>query len=184
MGQKNQAFGSTVQDVRRNLREPASCCCVLQLHQGNHWMDQTVAGTSARQGHKWIIWATLIVALTLWIVINSIHYQQLRDDVLRYGKQQLAETLRVHSAIHRFVEEEQKPIVYALQDSGNIDHDWFSPGLLSGTYIARRIQEEINVERAEQAIPEISFRLAAINARNPVNEANDYEAAAIRRDGT
>ncbi len=126
---------------------------------------------------KWLYGASLLV----WGVLNLFHYHQAQDTVLKYGEREVEDTLRVHRAIHNYSGNVQKQVIYDLKWEEVLDEDWFDPKVLSGTYIAREVQNRINKEREEAGIPTIRFKLASSNARNPINDATPEEAELLRK---
>ena len=80
-----------------------------------------------------------------------------------------------HKAIHHFIEEIQKPEIYRLKDAEKLYREYFSPKLLSFTYIARNIKDALNAERKQKGLDQIYFKLASQNPRNKINIADAKE---------
>jgi signal transduction histidine kinase/ActR/RegA family two-component response regulator len=118
----------------------------------------------------------VIVGILFWFIMNIVQYKQLQNQIIQYGKVQVEDMLRVHSAIHHFSEHIQKKVIYKLQDEGKLSKDFFPPEILSGTFIARNVQKRIDEDRAKNNLPIIKFKLASSNARNPLNDATKEEA--------
>lgn len=92
--------------------------------------------------------------------------------------------LFMHKAIHGYVEDMQKPAVYKLKESGKLYKAYFSPEILSFTFIARNIKDYYNKERTKADQHAIYFKLASSNPRNPVNKATPAEDSLIKKFNT
>jgi two-component system, cell cycle response regulator len=127
--------------------------------------------------------------LALFFVVSSLCYgalvyyffTQTRAFAFSEGEKQIENVLLTHKAIHSFVEKVQKPEVYRLKEQGHLYTDYFSPKLLSRTYIARGIEEYFNLERQNIGLPSLYFKLAAENPRNQLNRADDLELELLQR---
>jgi len=62
-----------------------------------------------------------------------------------------------------------------------LNPEYFSPMLFSSTYIARTVTSLHNEERQKNGLPEIYFKLASDNPRNPNNQADSVELDLLRR---
>lgn len=91
------------------------------------------------------------------------------------------DALLSHRAVHSYVTQVQRPEIYRLKDEGKLYKDYFSPKVMSFTYIARAIKERINEERAREGLPLIYFKLATDNPRNPINQADSQEIELLGR---
>ncbi|WP_028584062.1 ATP-binding response regulator [Desulfogranum mediterraneum] len=99
---------------------------------------------------------------------------------LKEAEESVTGFLLNHKAIHSFVAEVQRPEVFRLQREGVLSGDYFSPILLSRTFIARSIRDALNREREQAGLDTISFKLAAANPRNPLNRADPFESELLR----
>ena len=108
-------------------------------------------------------------------------FVQTRAFAFAEGEKQIRNVLLTHKAIHSFVEEVQKPEIYRLKREGFLYSDYFSPKLLSRTYIARSIEEYFNQEREKIGLPPLYFKLAAESPRNVINTADAPERDLLRR---
>ena len=64
-------------------------------------------------------------------------------------------------------------------NEGLLPQGFYAPELLSSSYIARNFQEHYNEERRKYGLPEIKYKLAAIDPRNAVNKATLVEQEII-----
>lgn len=87
--------------------------------------------------------------------------------------------LLTHRAVHKYVITVQRPEIYRLKREGLLYEDYFSPKVMSFTYIARSIKGILNEERRNVGLGGIYFKLASDNPRNPVNLADPEESALL-----
>ncbi len=127
----------------------------------------------------------LIVLLPIFIaayaLLVAIYHDKTEDYAISEAKKAAMDVLVSHKAVHRYVVETQRPEIYRLQGEGLLYKEYFSPKVMSFTYIARSIKELINSEREKVGLPPVYFKLAADNPRNPVNQADEFESALLAR---
>lgn len=111
-----------------------------------------------------------------YAALVMLFYNQSRNFALEQAEKNISDALLTHKAIHTYVEEVQKPEIYRLKEEGKLYKEYFSAKLLSFTYIARNTKNFLNEERKKAGLPEIYFKLAATNPRNPINLADEKEA--------
>ena len=109
------------------------------------------------------------------ILLVLIIFHQCKQLAIKEAEKNLAGFLLNHQAIRYVVQEIQKPEIYRLKDTEKLYREYFSPKLLSSTYIARSFQNALNVERQNMGLDPISFKLASRNPRNPINLADAEE---------
>ena len=113
-------------------------------------------------------------------LIYLIHYETTQYAISEAEKQ-VTDLLLGHRAVHSYVAKMQRPEIYRLKDNGHLYSDYFSPRTMSFTFIARGIKEFLNEERRKAGLPEVYFKLASDNPRNPVNRADERESRLLRR---
>lgn len=126
------------------------------------------------KGHKsyFYIAVLFIVAYALLCVF---YYSQTRNYAILEAEKKIQNYLLVHKAIHGYIEEVQKPVIYKLKAEGKLYDDFFAPEVLSFTFIARNIKDYYNKERAKIDSEPYYFKLASDNPRNLINKADDFE---------
>lgn len=121
--------------------------------------------------------AKLGALLTLLFVILAIFsYWQVRQYTIDQHAERLSDFLALHKAMHRYIEEEQKPVFYELAKLGKTEAGFFDKRAMSFTYIARKTHERYMENRGEQGLGVFNYKLASSNPRNPLNQANAFEA--------
>jgi hypothetical protein len=117
--------------------------------------------------------AKLGVVLTLlFIVLAIFSYWQVRQYTIDQHAERLSDFLALHKAMHRYIEEEQKPVFYELANLGKTETGFFDKRAMSFTYIARKTHERYMENREKQGLGVFSYKLASSNPRNPLNQAN------------
>lgn len=82
-------------------------------------------------------------------------------------------------AFHHYIQRDMHPEYYRLMDNGRLPKGFYAPELLSSSYIARTFQQHYNELRQDAGLPQINYKMASVNPRNPVNLATDYEKELI-----
>ena len=122
-----------------------------------------------------------IIFILSFIIVVAIFYNQHKNNVLIEANKRITTILNTNKALHKYVENIQKPVIYKLKKEGKLYNEFFDPKLLSFTYIARNIHKNyVDIETANKNTPYI-YKLAATNPRNPVNKATAFEAEILNK---
>ncbi len=100
---------------------------------------------------------------------------------LQEAEKQALNVLLTQRAVHTYISDVQRPEIYRLQQEKKLATDYFSPRLMSRTFIARQVMERLNAERRARGLAPIYFKLASDNPRNPINLADSYELRVLQR---
>jgi two-component system cell cycle response regulator len=130
-----------------------------------------------RNALLWLLLAFSLVFLGLaWLFsLRSEAY------ALQEADKQALNVLLTQRAVHAYVSDVQRAEIYRLQEEKQLDPGYFSPQLMSRTFIARQIMERLNAERRLLGLTPIYFKLASDNPRNPINQADAYELKVLQR---
>ena len=128
-----------------------------------------------------ILFVLLIIFVGLYIGLLVLLYARAEAYAIHEAEKQGRDMLYTHRAVHAYVTKIQRPEIFRLQAEGQLDKDYFSPKVLSFTYIARNVMGLVNDERRQHGLPEIYFKLASDNPRNPVNQADAEELELLKR---
>ncbi len=123
----------------------------------------------------------LLLFVFLYSALCLFYWSETRNYAQNESFKKIQNLLFMHKAIHGYVEELQKPAIYELKESGRLYKEYFSPQILSFTFIARNIKDYYNKERVKAAQSPIYFKLASSNPRNEINKASADEEALIQR---
>ena len=136
--------------------------------------------TSAKQrlvrlglGRGWVLPLALTVSLAVsaWLV-----YSLTQTYVHEQVEKRVRDTMMECRAFHYYVQQDLHPVYYRLMEEGRLPEGFYAPEMLSSTYITRTFQGHYNRQRREIGLPEIHYKMAAIDPRNEVNRATDAEA--------
>ncbi len=101
--------------------------------------------------------------------------------LLRHAQREAREKAMIilerNLAIHRYFSQQLKPKLFETLAAAGLT-DSFEPALMSSTYAVREIDE---LYREIAAGRSYTYKECAINARNPVNEADPFESDFIRQ---
>lgn len=100
---------------------------------------------------------------------------------IQEAKHQALNTLLAHRATHAYVTRIQRPEIYRLKEEGKLYQEYFSPLVMSFTFISRTTKELLNLEREKFGLEPIYFKLASANPRNPINAADALEKELLHR---
>lgn len=132
-------------------------------------------------GHrKWLLLLFVLFSLVFAGMVTLFHRESDKYAVGEAKKQAL-NALLVHRAIHAYVTKIQRPEIYRLKDEKRLYSEYFSPMVMSFTFISRNFKDQLDLQRASLGMEPIYFKLASMNPRNPVNLADDLETALIKR---
>ncbi|MBU0720645.1 diguanylate cyclase [bacterium] len=126
----------------------------------------------------------LIIFVIIFIVIEVVLKQQVEEYAIYENNEKLENILTNQKALHTYIEDMQKPVIYNLKKSEKLYHEFFDPNILSFTYIARNIHAIENKIEQENNRTQKYYKLASVNPRNDLNIANDFEKELIERFNT
>lgn len=129
--------------------------------------------------NRQVLLVLLPIFVLAYIGLVVLFYQQTEAHAIREADKVAMDSLLSHKAVHRYVTETQRPELYRLKDEGKLYQEYFSPRVMSFTYIARSVKELLNQEREKVGLPPLYFKLAADNPRNPINQADEFESASL-----
>jgi len=124
------------------------------------------------------------VFLGLSIALSVLFYVKTEKYALMEAQKRGKDVLYAHRAVQAYITNVQRPELYAQQEKGTLSSEYFSPTLFSSTYIARNVTSILNEERKKNGLPEIYFKLASDNPRNPINQADAEELVLLQRINT
>lgn len=121
-----------------------------------------------RKNRNALLWLLVLFCLVFaglaWLYAKRTEHYALEE-----AQEQALNLLLTQRAVHAFVANVQRPEIYRLQREGKLPENYFSPALMSRTFVARNVMERLNAERLARGLPPIYIKLASDNPRNPVN---------------
>lgn len=123
----------------------------------------------------------LAVLSSMYLIIVIFLYVEKENHVIVEAEKRIDSILKFNKALHKYVEETQKPVIYDLKSKGKLYEDFFDPKILSFTYIARNIHNNyVEIVSKDNEIA-YQYKLAATNPRNPINKATPYEENVLNK---
>jgi len=98
-----------------------------------------------------------------------------RNYIINQAETRIHDVLQEAEALHYYVQREMHPTLYQLKKEGRIPEEFYSPELLSSSYITRRVFNHYNRIRKKNNQLEVEYRMAAKNPRNKINQADSME---------
>jgi len=123
---------------------------------------------------------SLLIAGLIMAATGACAYFLSRAYVLQQAEKNITNLLLSHKGIHHYVQQTLIPSYLKYQADGEIPATFYAPELLSSSYIVRNQHVFYNEERVKEGLPELYYKLAAINPRNPVNRADALEEKLIK----
>lgn len=110
-----------------------------------------------------------------YAIIGTALYEYTHKYAEDQNKKKLDQLLLNQEALHSYLEDHLKPVIYKLKEENKLYKDFFDPKVLSFTYIARGVHQQLNALRDEHNITRIYYKLATDNPRNSLNTASADE---------
>lgn len=114
-------------------------------------------------------------------IIIIVLYYRIKVQAVENAEEKIKNLLLEHQALHTYIAKNQKPEIYRLQEEGKLYKEYFSPEILSSSYITRYMHQYYNEKRKENGLPEFYYKLAANNPRNPLNKSDEFERGIIEK---
>lgn len=124
--------------------------------------------------------AVIAIAGLMMAVVATLGYFFSRAYVLHQAELNISNLLLSHKGIHHYVQQTLIPSYLKYQAEGQIPSTFYAPELLSSSYIVRNQHVFYNQERKAAGLPELYYKLAANNPRNPINKADALEERLIK----
>ncbi|MBI4913504.1 MAG: DUF3365 domain-containing protein [Acidobacteria bacterium] len=126
------------------------------------------------------------VAWALWgsigaVVMGLAAYSGAKAFVARRADDNIRHVLLTHRGLHHYIQRVMHPAYFAAREKGMVSPDWYSPMVLSSSYIVRNMHGFYNQERVKDGHVEIYYKMATDNPRNPVNKATPLESGLLRK---
>jgi len=120
----------------------------------------------------------LIIFLSMffvYVLTMGLYYQQTHALIIKDTETNIGNMLLTRRALSHLVSDIQKDEVNRLKDMGSINPDYFSPELLSSSFITLKLNEYANQERNKLHKDKLYFKYASPNPTNLENLASPFE---------
>ena len=140
--------------------------------------DVLASSENLENRRRWWLVGTAFIAI---LIAAFLFYGVTRSYIFDQAERRIQDVMLESRALHWYVQRNMHPAIYKLKAEGRLPEDFYAPEILSSSFIARKLYAEYNEQRKEVGLPEIRYRLVAINPRNEVNQANKFETELIKR---
>jgi hypothetical protein len=113
----------------------------------------------------------IIAATTIFLVRSNIRAKSIAD-----ANSKINRMLDRNLAVHKYFSNVLKPAIFKLTEK-YLDKDYFDHSWMSSTYVNKEVDKIMKSFSSEHS--DYYYKECAVNARNPENEADTYEAAFI-----
>ncbi len=119
-----------------------------------------------------------VIAVTIFfvIVVGLATYLLISGYVLKQAEGNIRDMMQSHRGLHQYIQKVMHPTFYAARNAGEVKEDYYAPQIFSSTYVVRVMHGFTNEERKNAGLPEVYYKMATTNPRNPVNMADEREA--------
>ncbi|MGQ1910045.1 c-type heme family protein [Marinifilum sp. RC60d5] len=121
----------------------------------------------------------VIVSILLIIMLAILGIIISRKYVVKQAEARIQGVLLEAEALHHYVQKEMHPAMYQLKADNKLPKEFYSPDLLSSSFITRHIFNQYNYIRNLNQLPTVEYRLASKNPRNTINLADSLEVRLI-----
>lgn len=123
----------------------------------------------------------LVIFISNTVAMGILLYFQARSYAIQEAEKKIKNLLLEHQGLHTYIAKHQKPAIAKLKEQGKLHKDWFSPEILSSSYITKYMHQYYNEMRKKNNLDEFYYKMAANNPRNPENKSDDFERDLIKK---
>ena len=116
----------------------------------------------------------ILAVLFVLLVTGGVYYAA-HAYMLDRAERNVENLILSQRGLHHYIQRVMHPAFFRAIDSGQVSRTYYSPQIFSSTYIVRTMHGFYNEELLKHGRPEIIYKLAAENPRNPVNRATPHD---------
>ncbi len=124
---------------------------------------------------SYILAALFIAAVTAGVYYTAQAY------ILDRAERNIENLILSQRGLHHYIQRVMHPAFFQAINDGDISQDYYNPEIFSSTFIVRSMHGFYNEELLKHNRPEIYYKLASENPRNPVNRADQIELALLKK---
>lgn len=117
----------------------------------------------------------LLFATVTALFAGFFSYHLLERYVLNKAQRNIRDVLLGHRGLHHYIQKILHPEFYRARDAGMVKDIYYAPEIFSSSFIVRNMHHFFNQERIQAKLPEVRYKMASDNPRNPVNLADSVE---------
>ncbi len=121
----------------------------------------------------------LAICMSCALAASILFYHISESYIISQAEKNIQNLLLSHKGIHLYVQKRMLPALYEYKDEQKIPEEFYAPELFSSSYIVRNQHAYYNQELSDAGFPQLYYKLAANNPRNPINKADALEKELI-----
>ncbi len=122
----------------------------------------------------------ITIALCVSGCVGTGLFYLTRAYVIRQTEKKVQDLLMMNKALHVYIQKHTHPTLYYAMQQGDVKSGFYSPEILSSSFMSRSIHDYYNIERRQAGLPKMYYKFAAHNPRNPVNKGDEFELSLIQ----
>ncbi len=122
----------------------------------------------------------LLIPVMLAIAVAVALYFAISSYLLNDATDKIRNVLLSQRGLHLYIQKVMHPTFFKAREQGMIAPQYYAPEIFSSSFIVRTMHDFYNAERKKDGLPPIYYKMASNNPRNPVNRADQMEAALIK----
>jgi len=116
-----------------------------------------------------------ILAILFVLAVTALVYYATHAYILDRAKQNIENLVLSQRGLHHYIQKVMHPAFFQAIENGDISKSYYTPEIFSSTFIVRTMHGFYNEELVKHGRPEIRYKLASENPRNPLNKADEHE---------
>jgi len=133
---------------------------------------------SGERGRRFV--RAAIFPVVTMVIVAAVIYYALSAFFIKDAEDKIRNILLSHRGLHQYIQKVMHPAFYQARAERSVFQDFYAPEILSSSYIVRTMHAFYNEELKKKGLPEIYYKMASANPRNPVNRADEFETVLIR----
>lgn len=123
--------------------------------------------------------ALVIISIVIISIVTVMGFMLSRRYILKQAELRIQAVMMEAESLHDYVQIEMHPAMYQLKKEGRLPEEFYSPEMLSSSYITRHVFRLYNQIRKKNHLPLVEYRMASKNPRNQINQADSLETRLI-----
>lgn len=120
-----------------------------------------------------------VVTLFILAVAAGVYYV-VQAYILDRAQRNVQNLILSQRGLHHYIQQVMHPSFFKAIEDGDVVESYYTPEIFSSSYIVRTMHGFYNQELVKHGRPEIYYKLAAENPRNPVNKADQHELKLLK----
>ncbi len=123
----------------------------------------------------------IIICVLMTLIASAVFYKAVNVYILSQAEKNIQNLLLSNNGIHHYIQRVMLPALSRYKQEGRLSDSFYAPELFSSSSIVRNQHQFYNEERSAAGFPELYYKMAAQNPRNPANKADAREVELIER---